>query len=201
MDLSRNIDIIDLPEDQLIEKLKNGDPASFEFIVREYGGYMLTIAKRYLGSEADAQDAVQDAYAQAFRGINNFQGRSSLKSWLHRIVVNASLMKLRTYKRRPIDLIDDIPSLFDSNGKRIETAAEVTLSIEEVAIDSRQRALIRQQIDALPETAKNLLLLRDIEGYSTIEVSELLGISVSSVKTGLHRARQALKKKLEIQQR
>ncbi len=200
MDLSRKIDIIDLPEDQLIEKLKNGDPASFEHIVRKYGSYILTITKRYLGSEADAHDAVQDTYIQAFRAINNFEGRSSLKSWLHRIAVNASLMKLRTHKRRPIDLIDDTPSLFDSNGKRIETDAEITLSIEELAIDNSQRELVKQKINTLPETAKNLLLLRDIEGYSTAEVSELLDISISSVKTGLHRARQALKKKLETQQ-
>lgn len=201
MDLSRNINIIDLPEDQLIERLKSGDPASFEFIVREYGSYILTITKRYLTSEADAHDAVQNTYIQAFRGISNFQGRSSLKSWLHRIAVNASLMKLRTDKRRPIELADDIPSLFDKDGKRIETEAEVTLTVEEIAIDEHQRLLIRQQINALPEAAKNLLLLRDIEGYSTLEASELLGISISSVKTGLHRARQALKKKLEIQQR
>jgi RNA polymerase sigma-70 factor (ECF subfamily) len=188
-------------ENQLVDRLKNGDPASFEFIVREYGGYILTIAKRYLASEADAQDAVQDTYIQAFRAIGDFEQRSSLKSWLHRIVVNVALMKIRSNKRRPVELMTDNSTLFDVNGKRIETATAITLSLEDVTANNNQREMIKAQINNLPETAKNLLLLRDIEGYSTEEVSKLLDISLSSVKTGLHRARQTLKKKLEHQLR
>ena len=196
MDFPKRIDSSRLPEEQLIERLKNGDANSFEFIVRHYGSYILAITKRYLASEADAHDALQETYLQAFRAIGNFQGRSSLKSWLHRIAINTSLMKLRSQKRRLVDLLDDTASLFDSNGKRIETESEATPSVEEVEIDNSKREFVRQQIHSLPETAKNLLLLRDIEGYSTSEVADLLGISIASVKTGLHRARHALKKKL-----
>lgn len=200
MDLTKKDDPY-LNENQLVDQLKNGDHASFEFIVREYGGYILIIAKRYLASEADAQDAVQDTYIQVVRAIGNFEGRSSLKSWLHRIVVNVALMKIRSNKSRPVELINDNSTLFDVNGKRIETETEITLSLESVAANDSQREMIKAQINSLPETAKNLLLLRDIEGYSTEEVSNLLGISISSVKTGLHRARNSLKKKLEHQLR
>ncbi len=196
MDLSKKIEI-DTSEIQLVERLKNGDTDSFEYLVREYGGYMLAIAKRYLNSDADIQDSVQDAYMRAFQAIHNFEGRSSLKSWLHRITVNSALMKLRTNGRRPIELIEDNPSLFDSNGKRIETDSEITLSVEDIAIDKSKQWLVKSKIDLLPTTSRNLLLLRDIEGYSTEETSELLNISIAAVKTGLHRARQTLKKNLE----
>jgi RNA polymerase sigma-70 factor (ECF subfamily) len=200
MNLSKKINTY-LNEDELIDQLKKGNVDSFEFIVREYGGYLLIIAKRYLTSEADAQDAVQDTYLQAFSAIDTFEGRSSLKSWLHRLVINISLMKIRSNKRRPVELINDNDSFFDANGKRIETETEITLSLEKLMADDSQREYIKTQITQLPQLAKNLLLLKDIEGYSTKEIAELLDISLPSVKTGLHRARLLLKKKIEHQLR
>lgn len=181
----------------LIAKLKQGDPASFEQLVRQYGGYMLTIARRYLFNEYDAQDTVQDAYLQAFNAIKHFEGRSSLRSWLHKIVTNSALMKIRGDSRRKIELLEDDRTLFDKQGKRIVTEQEISLSIEETAINKEKSAFVREHIDSLPATSRHLLLLRDIEGYSTEETSKLLGISIPAVKTGLHRARQALKKSLE----
>lgn len=200
MDLSKRINTY-LNEDELIDQLKIGNVDSFEFIVREYGSYLLIIARRYLSNEADAQDAVQDAYLHAFTAIVTFEGRSSLKSWLHKIVINISLMKIRSNKRRPVELINDNTSFFDANGKRIETETEITLSLEKLMADDSQREYIKTQITQLPQIAKNLLLLKDIEGYSTKEIAELLGISLPSVKTGLHRARLLLKKKIEHQLR
>ena len=200
MDLSKRINTY-LSEDELIVQLKKGNVDSFEFIVREYGGYLLIIAKRYLTSEADAQDAVQDTYLHVFSAIVTFEGRSSLKSWLHRIVINISLMKIRSNKRKLVELIDDNASFFDVNGKRIETETEITLSLEKLMADDSQREYIKTQITQLPQMAKNLLLLKDIEGYSTKEIAELLDISLPSVKTGLHRARLLLKKKIEHQLR
>lgn len=182
-----------------IARLQQGDPASFELLVRMHGGYMLSIAKRYLSNQSDAQDAVQDAYLQVFRAIQNFESRSSLKSWLHRIVTNSALMKIRKDASYKVELLEDEPSLFDKNGKRLPTEHEITLSIEETAIDNEKSALLRAIIDRLPSTSRHLLLLRDIEGYSTKETAELLGISTAAVKTGLHRARQTFKKNLENQ--
>ena len=200
MNLSKKINTY-LNEDELIDQPKKGNVDSFEFIVREYGGYLLIIAKRYLSSEADAQDAVQDTYLQVFSVIDTFEGRSSLKSWLHRLVINISLMKIRSNKRRHVELINDNASFFDANGKRIETETEITLSLEKLMADDNQREYIKTQITQLPQIAKNLLLLKDIEGYSTKEIAELLDISLPSVKTGLHRARLLLKKKIEHQLR
>jgi RNA polymerase sigma-70 factor (ECF subfamily) len=186
-------------ETRLIAELKQGDSTSFEHLVRLYGGYMLTISRRYLSNESDAQDAVQDAYLQAFKAIQHFEGRSSLRSWLHKIVTNSALMKIRGDSRNKIELLEDDPSLFDRHGKRIATTHEISLSTEETVIGKEKSASIRAHIDSLPTTSRHLLLLRDIEGYSTEETSKLLGISVAAVKTGLHRARQTLKTRLEHQ--
>ncbi len=181
---------------QLVIGLKNGDAACFELVVRNYGGRMLALARRYLVSDADAQDCIQEAYIQAFKNIDRFEGRSSIETWLHRIVVNTALMKLRTLKRRKEESIEDNASLFDSGGKRIETEAEISLSVEDLLVDEERRLSVRRHIDQLPESARNLLLLRDIEGYSTEETARLLDLSISNVKTGLHRGRKLLKDRI-----
>jgi RNA polymerase sigma-70 factor (ECF subfamily) len=180
-------------EQQFIAGLRNGDAACYESLVRDHGGRMLAVARRYLRNEADAGDCVQEAYLQAFRNIGSFEGRSSIESWLHRIVVNAALMKIRSRKRRPEISIEDERSQFDTDGQRIEHEVQNTLSVDEMLAKKQSRALVRRAIDQLPENARNLLLLRDIEGYSTGEVAALLCITQGAVKTGLHRARSKLK--------
>ncbi|MBX2867589.1 MAG: sigma-70 family RNA polymerase sigma factor [Acidiferrobacterales bacterium] len=181
----------------LLDKLRQGDGASFELLIREYGGYLMTITRRYLQSEADVQDSVQDTFLQALRSVGQFEGRSSIKSWLHRIAVNSALMKIRAQGRRMEELVDDSASLFDERGKRIESEPEIGESVEDQAINNETRKTVRKYIEQMPELSRNLLLLRDIEGYSTEETANLLSISVASVKTGLHRARKLLKKRIE----
>ncbi len=187
-------------ERALLEKLRQGDSASFERLIREHGSYLMTITRRYLKSEADVQDSVQDTFLQAFRSVGKFEGRSSVKSWLHRIAVNSALMKIRAQGRRMEELEDDSVSLFDDKGKRIETEPEIGHSAEDEAINNETLTAVREHIEQLPELSRNLLLLRDIEGYSTEETAELLSISVASVKTGLHRARKSLKKQIQRDQ-
>jgi RNA polymerase sigma-70 factor (ECF subfamily) len=184
------------PKTVFIRDLKSGNADRFETLVRDNGGRMLAVARRYLRNEADAQDCVQDAFIQAYKNIKNFEQRSSVETWLHRIVVNTALMKIRSTKRRPEDLIEDKAELFDDNGMRLEMEAEISLSVEEVVVTEETRTTIRQHINQLPETPRKLLLLRDIEGYNTEETANLLGMTVGNVKTGLHRARLLLKKSL-----
>src|SRR5215510_12491477 len=88
-------------EPKLLERLLAGDEQAYEELVRTYGGRMLAVARRFLPVEEDARDAVQDAFLSAFRSISSFEGHAQLSTWLHRIVVNAALMKLRTRRRKP----------------------------------------------------------------------------------------------------
>ena len=81
-------------QEQLVQKLRQGDPSGFEFIVHEYGGYLLNVARRYINNSDDAKDIVQETYLQAFRKVDKFRNEASIKSWLHRITINLSLIHI-----------------------------------------------------------------------------------------------------------
>ncbi|MCH9639040.1 MAG: sigma-70 family RNA polymerase sigma factor [Betaproteobacteria bacterium] len=168
-----------------------------EQLVRDNSGWMLLLAKRLLGDQSLAEDAVQDAFLDAFRALDTFEGRSSLKTWLHRITVNASLTKLRQLKRLAEQPLDEYLPEFDQYGCRSEAPWRHIARVEDVLENKQLRTLVHASINALPDAYRIVLLLRDIEGYDTSEVSKLLDVSESNVKVRLHRARAALKKLLE----
>jgi RNA polymerase sigma-70 factor (ECF subfamily) len=178
---------------QLLAALRARAPGSFEQLVRAYGGRMLAVARRLLSSEEDARDAVQEAFLNAFRNFDRFEGQALLSTWLHRIIVNVSLMKLRSRKRKPEESLDHLLPAFKDDGhfaERFESGtepADLRLAREE------EQAAVRSAIDELPDHYRTILLLRDIEGISTQDVAEQLGISPNAVKLRLHRARQALR--------
>ena len=180
-------------EQDLLRRLRAGDDAAFARLVRANTGRMLAVARRMLRSEEDARDAVQEAFAQAFRGIARFEGGARLSTWLHRIVVNACLMKLRARGRRPEQPIEELLPCFYEDGHRIDPGPPWR-SEEADPVEQRETAtLVRGAIDRLPEIHRNVLLLRDIEGLDTEETARLLDVKVDTVKVRLHRARQALR--------
>lgn len=184
-------------EEELIEALRRQEDDAYEYLVRAYSGRLLVVAKRFLGQDQDAQDAVQDAFLSAFKAVGDFEGNSKLSTWLHRIVVNACLMKLRTRKRKRERTVEELLPHFVSDGHRdqVEPSWAVTF---DTAVQSREtREIVRQRIEELPESYRTVLLLRDIEELSTEETAARLDLSVSAVKTRLHRARQALKTLLD----
>ncbi len=168
-----------------------------EKLVRDHIGWMLALAYRMLGDHAFAEDAVQDAFLNVFRALSSFEGRSSLKTWLHRITVNAALMKLRRLKRLAEQPIDELLPEFDQYGCRIEAAWKTLESVEEIVANEQSRTYLYEKIGQLPDAYRIVLLLRDIEGYDTGEVAALLVITEANVKIRLHRARAALKTLLE----
>ena len=186
-------------ERTLVNGLRSGDPASYERLVRDYGGAMLAVARRFHRDEDDARVAVQDAFVAAFRAMRFFREDARLSTWLHRITVNASLMKLRSARRRPTTSLDELLPRFDDTGHQAEPAAAWNDDAE-AAIDSPQvRARIRACIEMLPASYRAVLVCRDIEEMDTADTATALGLSVENVKTRLHRARQALKTLIEQQ--
>ena len=180
-------------ERDLVAQLQRGEEASFEVLVRQYGGAMLAVARRLLRNEADAQEAVQDAFMQAIRALPEFRAESRLSTWLHRIAVNAALMRLRSARRRPEVVVDDLLPHFDADGHHAESIQSMPVSIE-TALDSAQtRAQVRTCIAQLPDQHRAVIILRDIEELSTAEAAQVLGISENAVKIRLHRAHQALR--------
>lgn len=181
----------------LVVSLQAGEAAAFERLVREYGGRLLAVARRMLNSEDDARDAVQEAFVTAFRSIDRFEGKSQLATWLHRIVVNSSLMKLRSQRRKREQSIEDLLPAFVANGHQANPGPRWSNSALATLERQETQAQVRSSIAELPDSYREVLLLRDIEELDTDTVAELLGITTGAVKVRLHRARQALKTLLD----
>ena len=181
----------------LVARLRDGDADAFETLVREYGGRMLATARRFVGSDDDARDVLQEAFLAAFRAIDGFAGAAQLSTWLHRIVVNTALMRLRSRRRRREDSIDALLPHFDEDGHFVEPVAPWDASTDELLEREETRVMVRKAIDRLPATYRTVLVLRDVEELDTDETASLLGVTPNAVKTRLHRARQALRTLLE----
>jgi RNA polymerase sigma-70 factor (ECF subfamily) len=162
---------------------------------------MLAVARRLLLREEDARDAVQEALLLAFRALPQFAGGCCLSTWLHRIVVNAALMKLRSQRRHPEEWVEEILPEFRSDG--VGASAYTSgdepedVNLERVEL----RRLVQRCIERLPERYRTVVALRDIEEFSTEEACGLLNLSSDALKTRLYRARQALRKLLETELR
>jgi RNA polymerase sigma-70 factor (ECF subfamily) len=180
-------------EATLIAQLRAGEEAAFEQVVRLYGGRLLAVARRIVGSDEDARDVVQDAFLNAFKNLDRFEGNAKLSTWLHRIAVNAALMKLRTRRRKPEQSIETLLPAFLDDGHHEERFKSWDEPIDKIMERKEARDLVRRQIDALPESYRTVLVLRDIEGLDTEETANMLGLSVNATKIRLHRARQALR--------
>jgi RNA polymerase sigma-70 factor (ECF subfamily) len=182
----------------IIEGLRAGDDRAFELLVRTYVGPLRAVALRLLQNPADADDAVQEALLSAYRGFGNFRADSRLSTWLHRIVVNAALQRLRRARR--VDETQDLDALlprFQENGYPQDFHQPWAASIDDLVARAETRESVRQMIDRLPESYRTVLILRDIEEVDTAEAAELLGITPAALKVRLHRARQALRNLFE----
>lgn len=184
-------------ERALLAGLRAGDAAAYERLVTEHGGRMLAVARRMLRQEEEARDAVQEAFVLAFRGLARFEGQSRLSTWLHRIVVNAALMKLRSRRAHPEESIEPLLPTFQQDGHATSRYSEWPERPDSELARAELRRTVRAAIDRLPESYRTVLLLRDIEELDTAEVAGLLGVSANAVKIRLHRARQALRELLE----
>jgi len=190
-------DVDHLDDAAVIAALQAGDDDAYERVVRAYAGRMLAVARRMLPTDEEAQDAVQDALLSAFRSINRFKGDSRLSTWLHRIVVNAALMRLRTKRRRPEASIEDLLPVFNEKGYFTDHSHSWRVGTDHERVDDDTRRIVYDAMAQLPDDYRNVLLLRDIEELSTREAAEVLGASEGAVKIRLHRARLALRELLD----
>ncbi|MFO0810638.1 MAG: sigma-70 family RNA polymerase sigma factor [Gemmataceae bacterium] len=126
-------------DDELLTRLRSGEPAAAEAFVRRFGGAMFAAARRLLANEEDARDALQDAFLSAFRALDRFDGRAKLSTWLHRVAVNAALMKLRSKKRRPERPIDDFLPKFLADEHQADPPAPWATRPDGV-VESQERA-------------------------------------------------------------
>jgi RNA polymerase sigma-70 factor (ECF subfamily) len=184
-------------ESELLDLLRAGNDEAYGHVVRTSTGRLMTLARGFLHNDDDAADAVQDAFLSMCKSLDRFEGNSSLATWLHRIVVNNCLMKLRSKSRRKSYSIDELLPTFDETGHHARPiSAWAEISRDSLADDETRRQ-VRACIDELPEDYRTVLVLRDIEELDTEQTAAILGVNPGAVKTRLHRARQALRTLLE----
>jgi len=177
---------------ELLKHLRGGHERAWESLVRECSGRMLAGARRILQSEDEARNAVQAAFVQAFRSIGGFRGGSRLSTWLYRITINESLMRLRSSSRRPEVPIEELLPAFHENGPHAETV-QPWPAPDQVLLQEETCSHVRECIGKLPLDYRVVLMLRDIEELDTAEVADILELTPNAVRIRLHRARMALR--------
>lgn len=187
---------VPLEEEALLAQLRAGEESAFETLVREQTRRLLPMARRFLGSNEEARDAVQETLLATLQSIHSFRGEARLSTWIRHIGVNQCLMILRKRRRHPEVALEPLLPRFDEGG-HLETRCATWEAAPDLLERSETKALVRKLIDELPETYRSVLLLRDIEELSTEEVASILAVSRTAVKVRLHRARQALRTLLE----
>ena len=177
-----------------ISELRAGDRIQFARLVDQYSAPIYRLALRMLGVEQDAEDVLQITFIKAYQHIAEFEGRSSLSTWLYRIASNEALMILR--RKRPTVSLDEEPEDADGETQLPRELADWSGLPEGDLLDAEARQKLSAAIEGLPARLKVVFLMRDIEGLSIRETSEALELTETAVKTRLLRARLFLREQL-----
>jgi RNA polymerase sigma-70 factor (ECF subfamily) len=181
----------------LLERLRAGDASALEALMAQYGARVYRVAYGITRNEADAEEIVQDVFLTVFKKSEMFEGRSALGSWMYRVTMNTALNKRRGKRFTVETSLETLLPEFLDNGHRAGDPAYLVADWsrlpDEVLTTGEARAALSRALEALPEHYRAVIMLRDVEGLSTDEVAEVVGESVASVKSRLHRARMAMR--------
>lgn len=169
-------------EKYYIDRVKGGDKEAFAWLVDKYRDMIFTVCLRMLNSEADAEEAAQDAFVKAYRSLASFQGKSKFSTWIYRIAYNQSISVIRK-KVRVIDLVDELPDVAIGSG---DLSGLDTLSAAE------RSKYLQMAIEALPETDSVIITLFYYEELSLEEIAEITGLTSGNIRIKLHRSRKKM---------
>ena len=182
-------------DEALVDALRRREPTAAEQLVARYGDLAYRVALRITSNAEDAEEVVQDAILSVVRKIDSFRGESAFRSWFYRVVSNAAYGHRRPKVLIEIPLEDVLPA-FDEHGRHAGLFRDWSSSVDDPAVQRQLRDVLTSAIDELPLHYRAATVLRDIEGLSTAEVAEVMGISIPTAKTRAHRARLLLRKRL-----
>jgi RNA polymerase sigma-70 factor, ECF subfamily len=182
------------PDVALVNSARGGDVQAFETLVNKYDRQIFRIAQHITQNREDAQDIVQDAFLKAYEKLDQFQGNSKFYTWLVRIAVNESLMRLRKRRTGKMVSIDD--DIETEEGSVPRDLADWSPNPEQNYSQAELAEILRKTIQGLPHGFRIVFVLRDVDGLSTEETAETLGLSVPAVKSRLLRARLQLRERL-----
>src|SRR5262245_13885471 len=184
----------DAPDTELAGRVAQGDHAAFEVLMRRHNRALFRTARAILRDDAEAEDALQEAYLQAYRTIGSYRGEARLSTWLARVVANEALMRLRKQVRRSaiVPLQPGVPA------EEINQIAEGSMdkTPESLARRAEVRKLLEERIDALPGAYRAVFMLRGVEEYSVEETAAILQIPEATVRSRFFRARSLLREGL-----
>jgi len=192
-----------MDDSALLARLLEGDEEAFVDIVHRYHESLVRVARYYVNSDASAEDVAQDTWIAVLRGAERFEGRSSFKTWLFRILVNrARTTGVKEHRVVPLDPLASGPSVsttrFDQGGMWLEPPVPFTETVEDALVNAPIIKLVHESIARLPETPRAVVTLRDVEGLSTTEVADLLGLTEANVRVILHRSRARIRSEVEM---
>ena len=177
----------------VVRRVLTGDPMAFALLMRRFNRRLYRLARAVMGDDTEAEDALQEAYLNAYRCLSQFRGDSSLATWLSRLVVNECLGRMRRSARRQ-NVIPMMPSATDAE---LEAVPSDEVGSPDAAADRAQmRAILERRIDGLPETFRAVFVLRSVEELSVEETAECLGIPAETVRSRHFRAKSLLREAL-----
>ncbi len=186
---------------ELLGRLRNGDEEAFVLLVARYQEPMLRLARSMVPSQSVAEEAVQDTWIGVIRGIDRFEGRSALKTWLFRILINRTRSAgTREPSNLPIESLGAVdPDRFDATGQWADPIDRWVEQAEDRIDAARWLPVLRTALDTLPPNQRQVIILRDVEGLSSEEACDLLGTTVGNQRVLLHRGRSRLRGILEAE--
>src|SRR5262245_915955 len=184
----------------LIERLKAGDQAALEEAFNLYSAKLYNVAQRILGEAADAEEVIQDVFLIVYRKAKSFKGNSQFSTWLYRLTVNAALGKIRRSKKhREVEYEEFLPKFQKDGHHLVRPVVDWSDSLDEKYAKHEMQQLLVKALEQLKPVDKSVVVLSDLEGLSDKEIAATLDLTVSAVKTRLHRARLFLRGNLAVQ--
>ena len=183
-------------EVQLVERARAGDLEAFEELLGRHQQRVMRVVLSILKEPMDAEEVAQDVFLTVFEKIDHFRGDSSFSTWLHRVAVNAALMRRRKSKADRSVPLDDVMPSFDERGHLAVDIADWSQQAGDPVLAREAGEVIEAAVEKLDEMYRTVFALRDVQGFSTEETVEILELSVPAVKSRLHRARLFLRREL-----
>lgn len=181
-----------LSEEEVIERIRGGEVALYEILMRRYNQRIYRIARSILRDASEAEDVMQEAYVRAYQHLNEFNGSAKFSTWLTKIAIYEALRRARRRGR-----LEELDSIQGTNEQIMEKLAARAEDPERQAYDHELRRVLESAVDALPEGYRAVFILRAVEGLSVAETAACLNLGQETVKTRLYRARAVLRKELE----
>ena len=183
-------------EVQLVERARAGDLEAFEELLGRHQQRVMRVVLSILKEPMDAEEVAQDVFLTVFEKIDHFRGDSSFSTWLHRVAVNAALMRRRKSKADRSVPLDEVMPSFDERGHLAVDIADWSQQAGDPVLAREAGEVIEAAVEKLDEMYRTVFALRDVQGFSTEETAEILELSVPAVKSRLHRARLFLRREL-----